>query len=131
MFAATMLLTGACARSSAAGQVRNTDTGGWKQYRDARSHISLSIPGGWTVRTDERRIVVTSADHAAFAMIENFVPQNDETAEDHVDNLPKSDAGILSHCKITEAYTLDAPVKTQAATGEQAIGALTYTGDRG
>ena len=70
-------------------------------------------------------------------MIENFVPQNEETAEDHVDNLPKSDAEILSRCKITEAYTLDAAVKTQAsngaqaATGEQAIGTLTYTGEKG
>jgi hypothetical protein len=138
--AAAILLTGICGSRSAAGQARSGDSApqaGWKQVRDAQHHIALSTPVGWTVRVDEHRIVITSADHAAFAWIENFVPQNDETAEDHVDNLPKSDADVLSRCKVVEAYTLDAAVKTQAAngaegqTGEQAIGTLTYTGERG
>jgi hypothetical protein len=123
----------------AAGQNGNgapPPQGAWKQYRDARHHIALSIPLGWNVRVDEHRIVITSADRAAIAMIENFVPQ-DETAEDHVDNLPKSVTDLLPSCKVAEAYTLEGAVKTQGAngaagqSGEQAIGNLTYVGERG
>jgi hypothetical protein len=136
---AALLLTCAGNRVAAgrAGEQNREGNEGWRQYRDTRFHFSLSVPAGWTVRTDERRIVATSADHSAFAVIGNFVPQNDETAEDHVDNLPRTEAGILPQCRVTEAYTLDSPVKKQAAdgsaaeTGEQAIGTLTYVGDKG
>ncbi len=112
--------------------------GSWKQYHDTDYNFSLSVPAGWTVQTDSKRIVIATSDRAAFAVIENFAPHGDETAEDHVDNLPVTDADLLPGCKVSEAYTLDAPVESASpghkgagVIGEQAVGIVTYTGEYG
>ena len=139
--ARSVFLAGLCltvvlsARCLAGGQSNRTNTpensGNWQQYHDTRYPFSFTYPAGWTVHVDPQHILIQSADHTGFALIENFVPTRD-TAEDYVDALPKTDAAIFRQSQVKEAYTLP-PTNSLPAEyqGEQAAGTLAFTGEKG
>lgn len=135
--AAPLACAAGISTATSRAEAQPVGNGAWKQYHDAKYNFALSIPAGWTVSTDDRRIVISSADRASFALIENFVPQDGETAEDHVDAVPNTETALLPGSKMNDAYTLDAPAKQQnsnggaAAIGEQAVGIITYNGEHG
>lgn len=97
---------------------------GWEQYHDARLGFIVEHPAGWTVQAQGYTILVQSADHASFVMVEGFAAGPGETARAHVGNISGSHPALFPSAHFER-------IAQQPSQADQVVGALTFKNARG
>ena len=115
IFASLFVTAGALSMGSAQAQ----NAGGWREHYDARLHVGLMLPAGWSLRSEGYTLVAQNADHTELVLAEAFAVQPGESAQTYVTTLGVRHTALFAKSQITRTTP-------QAGASDTLLAALSY-----
>lgn len=117
IFASLFVTAGAALALAGSAQAQNAS--GWQEHYDARLHVGLMLPAGWSLKSEGYTLVAQNADHTQLVLAEAFAVRPGESAQTYVATLGVRHAALFAQAQVTRTTP-------QAGAADTLLAALFY-----
>jgi hypothetical protein len=117
IFASLFVTAGAALALAGRAQAQNAS--GWREHYDARLHVGLVLPAGWSLKSEGHTLVAQNADHTELVLAEAFAVQPGESAQTYVTTLGVRHTALFAQAQVTRTTP-------QAGASDTLLAALSY-----